>query len=111
LMLLANPFRVQMALTRAIEACTETMTGKAAIVLRVLEGRERPCLEITCECESRADADMKDSVDQFDSWREFLELTSILSIGVQWIQGPEVGFTLTFTGAAPESQEQSTPRV
>ncbi len=108
IMLQTSPFRLQMALTRAIEACMEAVSAKAAIEIRVLDGEERPCLEITCRCESGDDPNLKDTVGELGPWREFQEVASILAISIQWLRGPGGGFSLTFGAAAPESKEQST---
>ncbi len=102
-----SPFRVQMALTKAVEACMDAVSGKAAIEVRVVEGQGRPCVEIACECESREDLDLKGAFGRSDVWQEFLQLASVLEIAVQWPEDLGGGFRLMLKDAVPESGEQS----
>lgn len=104
-MLVTNPFRVQMALTRVIEVFTGCMSGSGSILLQVREDLDPPWLDFCFEGES-GEKVVKEAVAEFSEWREFEELASILDMRYEW-QMPDGGFALFFSDAS--ARELSTP--
>lgn len=94
-MLTVSPFRLQMALTKAMEACIESMPGGGAIIVKVPEGLKCPELAIICEDKAGDAFDLKKAVSTSHPWTEFEQLATELGIGVVWHAGAE--FTLSFS--------------
>jgi len=97
IMLFINPFRVQMALTRAIDAFVRCMSGSSgSILMLVRESVDSPGLDFYFEGES-SDKVVKGAVEAFGEWREFEELASILDLRYDW-RAPDIGMALFFPG-------------
>ena len=97
IMLLTNAFRVQMALTKAIDAFVRCMSGSSgSILLLVREGLDSPGLDFYFEGESCQKV-IKEAVEKFGEWREFEELASILDLRYDW-RTPDAGLALFFPG-------------
>ena len=67
IMLVINPFRVQMALTGAIEVFIGCMSGSGSILLQVREDLDPPCLDVCFEGESGKKV-VKEAVAEFSEW-------------------------------------------
>jgi len=94
-MLLTNAFRVQMALTRAIDAFVRCMSGlNGSILMLVRDGLDSPGLDFYFEGES-CEKVVKGVVEEFGEWREFEELASILDLRYDW-RTPDGGIALFF---------------
>lgn len=101
IMLLTNAFRVQMALTKAIESFIRCMSGSGSILMLVREGLDCPGVDFYFEGES-CEKVVKGAVEQFGEWHEFEELASILDMSYDW-RPSDGGFVVSFPGArAPE---------
>ena len=97
IMLLTNAFRVQMALTRAIDAFVRCMSGLGgSILMLVRESVDSPGLDFCFEGES-CEKVVKGAVEEFGEWRDFEELASILDLRYDW-RTPEGGLALFFRG-------------
>ncbi len=95
-MLLTNAFRVQMALTRAIEAFIRCMGGSGSILMLVREDIGFPGVDFYFEGES-CEKVVKGAVEEFGEWREFDELASILDLRYDW-RPSDGGFVVFFPG-------------
>jgi hypothetical protein len=108
IIVLTNAFRVQMALTRAIDAFIRCMSGLGgSILMLVREGVESPGLDFHFEGESCGRV-IKGAVEEFDEWREFEELASILDLRYDW-RTPDGGIALFFPGV--QTPERTTEKV
>ena len=94
IMLFTSEFRVQMALTKAIEAFIKCMGGAGSILIKVQNDLGAPGLDFyfggEC-CEKVA----KGAVEEFSEWGEFEELAAILDISHGW-RTSDGGFALFF---------------
>ncbi len=105
-MLFTNAFRVQMALTRAIEAFIGCMSGSGSILMQVRDDLGSPGLDFYFEGES-CEKVVKEAVEKFDEWQEFEELASILDMRYDW-RASDGGFALFFPGMpTPERTPES----
>jgi hypothetical protein len=84
IMLFTSAFRVQMALTRAIEAFIRCMSGSGSILLAVMDDTGSRGLSFYFEGESCQKV-AKGSVEELAEWRDFVELASILDIRYEWL--------------------------
>ena len=91
-MLLTDPFLLQMALSKAIDSCVATMSGTGIVVLQVVEGAERPSLDIRCESAPDSGDQLKDALAGFRVWKEFEELASMMGAVVEWNENASGGF-------------------
>ena len=91
-MLLTNPFRIQMAVSKAIDSCVATMSGTGIVVLEVVEGAEHPSLDIRCESAPESGDQLKDALAGFRVWNEFEELASMMGAVVEWNENASGGF-------------------
>ena len=103
-MLVINPFRVQMALTRAIEVFTGCMSGGGSILLQVREDLDSPGVDFYFDGEF-GEKVIKEAVAESSVWREFEELASMQDMRYEWL-APGGGFSLFFAG--PQSPKQTT---
>jgi hypothetical protein len=94
IMLCTSAFRVQMALTMAIEAFIKCMSGSGSILIKVKDDPGAPRLDFYFGGES-CEKVSKGSVEEFAEWREFEELASILDIHHDW-RASDGGFVLFF---------------
>ncbi len=101
-MLVINPFRVQMALTRAIEVFTGCMKGGGSILLQVREDPDPPGLDFYFEGEF-AEKVIKEAVGAVSEWLEFEELSASEGMRYEWA-APGGGFSLFFAGTLSEKQ-------
>jgi C4-dicarboxylate-specific signal transduction histidine kinase len=83
IMLFTDAFRVQMALTRAIEAFIGCMKGSGSIMIRVRDDPGPPGLDFYFEGES-SEKVVKEAVVELGEWRDFEELVSILGMRYDW---------------------------
>jgi hypothetical protein len=97
-MLSANAFRLQMALTRAVEAFLGCMSGKGSIMLSTQGGPGPASLKLDCQVETGQRVPGQ-AVAASGEWREFEQLASILDIRCEW-RARGGGVTLFF-GAGP----------
>ena len=104
-MLVINPFRVQMALTRAIEVFTECMSGGGSILLQVREELDPPGLDFYFDGEFGEKVVME-AVAEFSEWREFEKLASMQDMHYEWFV-PGGGFSLFFAGTLSPKQTTS----
>lgn len=84
ILLFTSAFRVQMALTRAIEAFIRCMSGSGSILVGVRDDPGPPGLDFYFEGESCQKV-AKGSVEELVEWRDFVELASILDIRYEWL--------------------------
>ncbi len=91
-----NAFRIQMALTRAIEAFLHCIEGSGSICMTVQEGPGDPGLSFCFEGECCGTV-KNESVEKIPEWRDFEELASILDIRHEW-RPLEGSFVLSFPG-------------
>ena len=96
IMLFTSAFRVQMALTRAIEAFIKSMGGSGSILIKVKNDPGAPGLDFyfggeSCEKVSRG------AVEEFAEWHEFEELAAVLDIRHAW-RTSDGAFALSFSG-------------
>ena len=103
--LVMNPFLIQMALTMAIEVFTGCMSGGGTILLQVREDLDPPGLDFYFDGES-GEKVIKEAVAEFGEWREFEELASMQDMRYEWL-APGGGFSLFFTGALSRKQTNS----
>jgi hypothetical protein len=96
MMLFTNAFRVQMALTRAIEAFIRCMSGSGSILMTVREGPGSAGLDFYFEGESCGKVN-SGALEQFTEWQDFEELASILDIHYQWLPS-DGSFAIFFSG-------------
>jgi C4-dicarboxylate-specific signal transduction histidine kinase len=94
IMLLTNPFSLQMALTRAIEAFIKCMNGSGSILITLTMDTGTARLVYYFEGESGQRV-KKGSVEGFVEWDEFEELASMLNIRYEW-RSLDGGFALFF---------------
>jgi C4-dicarboxylate-specific signal transduction histidine kinase len=93
-MVLTNPFRLQMALTKAIDSCIATMSGTGIVVFQVIEDAEHPSLSIRCESAPESTVELKEALAGFRAWEEFKELASMLGAVVEWKESVSSGFSV-----------------
>jgi hypothetical protein len=93
--LFTSAFRVQMALTKAIEAFIKCMSGSGSILMMVRKDLGPPCLDFYCEGEC-CEKVVKEAVEQSDEWQEFRELAAILDMRHEW--RADGGFLVFFPG-------------
>ncbi len=91
-MLLTNPFRLQMALTKAVDSCVATMDGTGIVVLEVVEDSVKPSLDIRCKTAPESTGELKDALAGFRGWHEFMELASMLGAVIEWNENASGGF-------------------
>ncbi len=103
--LVMNPFRVQMALTMAIEVFTGCMSGGGSILLQVREDLDPPGLDFYFDGES-GEKVVREAVAEFSEWREFEELASMQDMRYEWL-APGGGFSLFFPGTLSPKQTTS----
>ncbi|MEN6439613.1 MAG: hypothetical protein ABFD97_13645 [Syntrophobacter sp.] len=103
--LTTSPFRLQMALTKAIEACIESMPGKGTIRVDVPGNPAGPELTIHCETREGSVLDLKEVVTASRPWLELEQLVPDLGIGIGWRQ-PGAGITLSFSTDEVNEPEQ-----
>ena len=96
IMFFTNAFKVQMALTRAIEAFIRCMSGSGSILMTVKEVSGSAALDFYFEGESCGKVG-RGALEQFTEWQDFEELASILDIRHQWLPS-DGGFALFFSG-------------
>lgn len=102
-----SPFRVQMALTRAIEACMGALNGPGTVTVATCEP---PLSGVFVSCEGRDSPlpGLEELISSFGVWRDFQEIVCTLHAGVEWRQGGG-GFTLLLGETIrTESENQST---
>jgi len=98
-MLFTSAFRVQMALTKAIESFIGCMSGSGAILVLVREDLGAPGLDFYFEGESSQRV-VREAVAEFGEWQEFEELASLLDIRYDW-RTPDGAFVLFFSASRP----------
>ena len=96
IVIFTNAFRVQMALTRAIEAILKCVNG-GSILLSTKGDADPPSLTICLEGETGQKVS-QETVSGANEWREFEELASVLDIRCEWRAHGE-GLALFFGGA------------
>jgi hypothetical protein len=96
IILFSNAFRIQMALTMAIEAFIGSMSGSGSILMLVRDDLGSPCVGFHFGGESR-ERIVKETVAKFDEWQEFEELASSLGMRYNW-QASDADFVLFFRG-------------
>jgi hypothetical protein len=104
-MLIVNPFRVQMALTMAIEVFTGCMGGGGSILLQVREDLDPSGLDFYFDG-GLGEKVIKEAVTEFSQWREFQELASMQDMRCEWLM-PGGGFSLFFAGTLSPKQTPS----
>ena len=95
-MLFANAFRIQMALTMAIEAFIGCMIASGSILMLVRDDLGSPCLDFSFEGES-CEKVVKEAVSKFGEWQEFEELASSLGMRYNW-RASDGDFVVFFPG-------------
>lgn len=95
-LILTNPFRLQMVLTKAVDCCIATMEGTGIVVLQVQEDAARPSLDIRCETALRSTVALKDALRGFPAWQEFEELASALGAVIEWTEATSEGLRIVF---------------
>ncbi len=106
IMLFTNAFRMQMALTMAIEAFIECMSGgSGSILIHVGEDSGTPCLVFYFEGEA-CEKVVREAVAEFGEWQEFEELASSLGMRYNW-RATDTSFVLFAPGGRPAEQSAS----
>jgi len=106
IMLFSNAFRIQMALTSAIEAFIGCMSGgSGSILILVSDDPGCPCLDFYFEGES-CEKVVKEAVAKFGEWQEFEELASSLGMRYNW-RASDASCVLFFPGG--RTPERTTP--
>ena len=95
-MLFANAFRIQMALTMAIEAFIGCMSATGSILMLVRDDLGSPCLDFSFEGES-CEKVVREAVSKFGEWQEFDELASSLGMRYNW-RASDGDFVVFFPG-------------
>ncbi|MCE5333569.1 MAG: hypothetical protein LLG06_03170 [Desulfobacteraceae bacterium] len=78
-----QPFRLQMALTRAAEAVMQCLDGPGAISLQVQKGGGKPSVLISCETESGTLPDLPSLIRASSHWAELESLLDMLGASVE----------------------------
>jgi hypothetical protein len=100
IMLFSNAFRIQMALTMAIEAFIGCMSGgSGSILILVSDDPGSPGLDFYFEGES-CEKVVKEAVAKFSEWQEFEELASSLGMRYNW-RASDASFVLLVPGGRP----------
>ncbi|MEM5786672.1 MAG: hypothetical protein AAGU11_05090 [Syntrophobacteraceae bacterium] len=89
-----NPFKLQMVLTRAIEACMAGMAGKGSISLMVREEQDTPCIELECRVEDGGTVDLLEAFAKKPELIDFQEIAAEVEIDTARVL--RTGFTLLF---------------
>jgi hypothetical protein len=106
-MLFTNAFRLQMALTRAVEAFLGCMGGKGSIMLSAKGAPGPPCVNLDCEA-GTGERVARQAVAASGEWREFEQLASLLDIRCEW-QAQGGGLALFF-GGGPVLGQAANPK-
>jgi len=102
IMLFTNAFRVQMALTRAMEALLACRSGEGTISLATKGDHDPPSLDVRFVSEA-GEGVSTEALAQSGEWREFEELASIVDIRYQW-RAPGGGLAMFFCRAPARGQ-------
>jgi hypothetical protein len=104
--LFTSAFRIQMALTMAIEAFIGSMSGSGSILMLVRDDLGSPGLGFYFGGES-CEKVVKEAVAGFDEWQQFEELASSLGMRYDW-QASDADFVIFFPGGqTPETTAPS----
>ena len=106
-MLFTNGFRIQMALTMAIEAFIGCMSASGSILTLVRDDFGSPCLVFHFGGES-CERVREEGVAKFGEWREFEELASSLGMRYDW-RTYDGDFVLFFPGG-PTPERTAPPK-
>ncbi|MFZ2446150.1 MAG: hypothetical protein WAW37_07330 [Syntrophobacteraceae bacterium] len=98
------PFRLQMALTRAIEACIGLMGALGAIVLRVGGGDGPPRIEFRCETATGEGIELGEGLDSLRVWGEFENTAALLQAVVE-LNAATGGFSIVFSAAGRDASK------
>jgi signal transduction histidine kinase len=104
--LITFPFRLQMALTKAIEAGIAFLPAGAVIVLRVDGDRGFPCVYVSFNIPGGWTAEFIEAISAISTWREFLELSVQLDAAIEWrneAEGFFIALPKSLQGRLPEA--------
>jgi len=106
IMLFSNAFRIQMALTMAIEAFIGCLNGgSGSISMLARDDCGSPCVDFYFGGES-CEKVVKEAVAKFDEWQAFEELASSLGMRYNW-QASHAEFVVIFPGV--QTPEKTAP--
>jgi signal transduction histidine kinase len=93
-LLVTFPFRLQMALTRAIEAGIAYMSEGGVIALGVGSAKVPPIVTISFDVAGANNCEFKEAIMAFQIWQDLLELTEQLDAELDWCDESE-GFSIS----------------
>jgi signal transduction histidine kinase len=82
--LVTFPFRLQMALTKAVEAGIACLPEGGVIELQVDAGRDCPFVYVNFNTPGANSAEFREAISTFLTWQDFLELSVQLDASVEW---------------------------
>ena len=104
--LITFPFRLQMALTKAIEAGIAYLPAGGVIHLQIDGARECPCVCMSFKAPDGGTGGFREAITALDVWREFFESTAQLDAVIEWHDGV-MGFSISLPkslhGKMPEA--------
>lgn len=94
-----NAFRLQMALTRGIEALMAAMTNPGVIRISVCNDAEQPAMDMSCEPDTSGEVILRDSVIASPEWQRFENSVALIGAEVLWRDDlVGTGFSVIFKG-------------
>lgn len=91
-----SPFRLQMALTKAVEVCIAALSGPGTIVLET-SNAPSPSVCIGYEGKDGSRPNFRELICAFSAWQDFLAVADVMDGSVQWRQDG-AGFSLLLGG-------------
>jgi signal transduction histidine kinase len=82
--LITSPFRLQMALTKAVEAGIAYLPEGGVIELQVDGARDCPCVYVNFDTPGGCTAEFREAISTFRTWQDLLELSVQLDTAVEW---------------------------
>lgn len=94
-----NAFRLQMALTRGIEALMAAMPSPGAIRLAVRNDTTRPGMDISCKPDTPGEVISRETMFAAPEWQTFESSVALIGAEVLWRDDlSETGFSVIFKG-------------